>query len=158
MKILRKEQGGYVNNAKKLIESEISPDTLNGQTLAYLGDAVYELDIRRHLIKCGIVKPQVLQRRATHYVSAKAQAALITKLQEDKLLSEGELATFRRGRNSKTYTKAKNTSLATYQLSTGFEAVWGYLELLGKRDRLEELTTWCIKTVEEGGIDRYDFK
>lgn len=158
MKILRKEQGGFVSNSKKLVENEINPDTLNGQTLAYLGDAVYEVDIRRHLVKCGIVKPQALQLRATHYVSAKAQAALITKMQEDGLLSEDELATFRRGRNSKTYSKAKNTSLATYQLSTGFEAVWGYLELLGKKERLQELTSWCIKTVENGGIDEYDFK
>ena len=141
-----------------MIENDVNPETLNGQTLAYLGDAVYEIFIRRHLIKCGIVKPQSLQRRATHYVSAKAQAALITKLQEDNLLTKDEIATFHRGRNSKTYTKAKNTSLATYQLSTGFEAVWGYLELLNKKSRIEELTKWCIKTVENGGIEKYDFK
>ena len=61
---------------KKLTEEDINPDTLNGQTLAYLGDAVYEVIIRRHLVCGGIVKPQVLQREATHYVSAKAQAAL----------------------------------------------------------------------------------
>lgn len=147
-----------MNKVKKLVESRVNPDTLNGQTLAYLGDAVYEIAIRQHLIKGGIVKPQVLQRQATHYVSAKAQAALITKLQDENLLSSDEIATFKRGRNSKTYTKAKNTSLATYQLSTGFEAVWGYLELLNKTDRIAELNAWCIKTVEEGGIDQYDFK
>ena len=77
-----------------MIENDVNPETLNGQTLAYLGDAVYEIFIRRHLIKCGIVKPQSLQRRATHYVSAKAQAALITKLQEDNLLTKDEIATF----------------------------------------------------------------
>lgn len=147
-----------MNKVKKLVESTVNPDTLNGQTLAYLGDAVYEIAIRRHLIKGGIVKPQVLQRQATHYVSAKAQAALITKLQDENLLTSDEIATFKRGRNSKTYTKAKNTSLATYRLSTGFEAVWGYLELLNKKDRIAELNAWCIKTVEEGGIDQYDFK
>lgn len=147
-----------MNKVKKLVESAVNPDTLNGQTLAYLGDAVYEIAIRQHLIKGGIVKPQVLQRQATHYVSAKAQAALITKLQDENLLSSDEIATFKRGRNSKTYTKAKNTSLATYQLSTGFEAVWGYLELSNKTDRIAELNAWCIKTVEEGGIDQYDFK
>ncbi|AIS09590.1 Ribonuclease III family protein [Lactobacillus sp. wkB8] len=147
-----------MNKTDKMIEKEVNPDTLNGQTLAYLGDAVYEIFIRRHLIKCGVVKPQVLQRRATHYVSAKAQAALITKLQEDDLLTEDEVATFHRGRNSKTYTKAKNTSLATYKLSTGFEAVWGYLELLNKKERIRELTAWCIKNVENGSIEKYDFK
>ena len=147
-----------MSKTKIMIENDVNPETLNGQTLAYLGDAVYEIFIRRHLIKCGIVKPQSLQRQATHYVSAKAQAALITKLQEDNLLTADEIATFHRGRNSKTYTKAKNTSLATYQLSTGFEAVWGYLELLNKRNRIEELTEWCIKTIENGGIEKYDFK
>lgn len=141
-----------------MIERKINPDTLNGQALAYLGDAVYEIAIREHLIKCQIVKPQVLQRQATYYVSAKAQAALITKLQADNLLSADEIAIFHRGRNAKTHTKAKNTSLSTYQLSTGFEAVWGYLELLGKKDRILELTTWCIKAVEDGGIDKYEFK
>lgn len=157
-KTLLKEQGGLVNKIKKLTEENVNPNTLSGQTLAYLGDAVYEIYIRRHLIKGGIVKPQNLQRDATHYVSAKAQAALITKLQDDDLLTDEELAAFRRGRNSKTHTKAKNTSLKTYQMSTGFEAIWGYLDLAGKTDRVEELTLWCIKTVEDGGISNYDFK
>lgn len=137
---------------KKLTETSVDPNTLSGQTLAYLGDAVYEIYIRRHLIKGGVVKPQVLQRDATHYVSAKAQAGLITKLQEEKMLTDEELAAFKRGRNAKSHTKAKNTSLKTYQLSTGFEAVWGYLDLAGKDERVKELTEWCIKTVENGEV------
>ena len=137
---------------KKLTETSVDPNTLSGQTLAYLGDAVYEIYIRRHLIKGGVVKPQVLQRNATHYVSAKAQAGLITKLQEDNMLTEEELAAFKRGRNAKSHTKAKNTSLKTYQLSTGFEAVWGYLDLAGEDERIKELTEWCIKTVENGEV------
>lgn len=143
---------------KKLTETDVNPDTLSGQTLAYLGDAVYEVIIRRHLVKGGIVKPQVLQREATHYVSAKAQAGLITKLQDDEKLSMEELAAFRRGRNAKSHTKAKNTSLKTYQLSTGFEAMIGYLDLLGKNDRVQELTRWCIDTVEEDGLKDYEFE
>ena len=71
---------------KQLFEKEINPDTLNGQTLAYLGDAVYEIYIRRHLLKGGVVRPQVLQRDATHYVSAKAQAALITKMLKKQVM------------------------------------------------------------------------
>jgi len=147
-----------VIKTKKLIEKDVDPDTLNGQTLAYLGDAVYEVIIRRHLVKGGIVKPQVLQREATHYVSAKAQAALITKMQDEEKLTEAELAAFRRGRNAKSHTKAKNTSLKTYQLSTGFEAMIGYLDLFNKNDRIQELADWCIETVEEDGLKDYDFK
>ena len=143
---------------KKLTETDVNPDTLSGQTLAYLGDAVYEVIIRRHLVKGGIVKPQVLQREATHYVSAKAQAGLITKLQDDEKLSAEELTAFRRGRNAKSHTKAKNTSLKTYQLSTGFEAMIGYLDLLGKNDRVQELARWCIDTVEEDGLKDYEFE
>lgn len=143
---------------KKLTEKNVNPDTLNGQTLAYLGDAVYEVIIRRHLVKGGIVRPQVLQREATHYVSAKAQAALVAKMQDEQMLTDQELTAFRRGRNAKTHTKAKHTSLKTYQLSTGFEAMLGYLDLLNKNDRVAQLSKWCIDTVEEDGIKDYDFE
>lgn len=142
---------------KKLTEDDVDPNTLSGQTLAYLGDSVYEIYIRRHLIRGGVVKPQVLQRDATHYVSAKAQAGLVTKLQADDMLTADELAAFKRGRNAKTHTKAKNTSLKTYQLSTGFEAIWGYLDLADEKARIDELTEWCIKTVENGGV-KYESK
>lgn len=147
-----------VKEARKLTEEKREPNTLNGQTLAYLGDAVYEIYIRRHLIKGGIVKPQMLQKEATHYVSAKAQAALVTKMQDDEILTEEEIAAFRRGRNAKSHTKAKNTSLATYQLSTGFEAMIGFLDLLEDQDRIDELAAWCIQTVENGGLKNYEFK
>jgi len=147
-----------VTKIKKLTEEDINPDTLNGQTLAYLGDAVYEVIIRRHLVCSGIVKPQVLQREATHYVSAKAQAALVTKMQDGEMLTDDELTAFRRGRNAKSHTKAKHTSLKTYQLSTGFEAMIGYLNLLNQDDRVQELSKWCIDTVEKDGLKDYDFE
>lgn len=146
-----------MNKVKKLTEKATNPDTLNGQTLAYLGDAVYEIYIRRHLIKGGIVRPQVLQREATYYVSAKAQAALIMKMQDDGIISDEEIRIFKRGRNAKTHTKAKNTTLRTYQFSTGFEALIGYLDLENKRQRIDELVAWCIKTVENGDLTEYDF-
>jgi ribonuclease-3 family protein len=147
-----------VTKIKKLTEEDVNPDTLNGQTLAYLGDAVYEVIIRRHLVCGGIVKPQVLQREATHYVSAKAQAALVTKMQDEELLTDDELTAFRRGLNAKSHTKAKHTSLKTYQLSTGFEAMIGYLNLLNQDDRVQELSKWCIDTVEKDGLKDYDFE
>ena len=143
---------------KKLTEEDINPDTLNGQTLAYLGDAVYEVIIRRHLVCGGIVKPQVLQREATHYVSAKAQAALVTKMQDEEMLTDDALTACRRGRNAQSHTKAKHTSLKTYQLSTGFEAMIGYLNLLNQDDRVQELSKWCIDTVEKDGLKDYDFE
>ncbi|ABJ59745.1 hypothetical protein LGAS_0339 [Lactobacillus gasseri ATCC 33323 = JCM 1131] len=158
MKILHKERGGIVLKPKVLTEKKTNPDSLGPLTLAYLGDGVYEVYIRRHLVKGGIVKPQMLQRYATHYVSAKAQAGLITKMQDLKMLDEAELAAFKRGRNAKSHTHAKNTSINTYKLSTGFEAMFGYLDLLGKKDRVDELANWCIDQVEQGGLDDYEFE
>lgn len=123
---------------------------LNGIALAYLGDAAYEVYIRQHLLTKGISKPTKLQHIATRYVSAKAQAALIDLMKEDELLSDEEWSYFKRGRNANSHTHAKNTSVMTYRISTGFEAVMGYLKLAGKEERLAELAQWCIEQVEAG--------
>ena len=123
---------------------------LNGIALAYLGDAAYEVYIRQHLLTKGISKPTKLQHIATHYVSAKAQAALIDLMKEDELLSDEEWSYFKRGRNASSHTHAKNTSVMIYRISTGFEAVMGYLKLAGKEERLAELAQWCIEQVEAG--------
>ncbi|QMU07073.1 Mini-ribonuclease 3 [Levilactobacillus suantsaii] len=123
---------------------------LNGVALAYMGDAAYEVIIRRHLIEEGLAKPNHLQKTATHYVSAKAQAALISLMETDDLLTADEWTVFKRGRNAKSYTHAKNTDVVTYRISTGFEALMGYLALSGQQDRVDELSNWCIQQVEAG--------
>ena len=121
----------------------IDVNLINGIALAFEGDAVYSLYIRRHLIFQGQTKPNQLHRLATCYVSAKAQASLIEKMLERELLTE------KRGRNAKSHTKAKNTDVITYKMSTGFEAVMGYLHMTEDIDRLEELVAWCIDEVEK---------
>ena len=123
---------------------------LNGIALAYLGDAVYEVFIRQHLLSQGLAKPTKLQHIATHYVSAKAQAALIDLMKQDDILTEDEWSYFKRGLNANSHTHAKHTSVLTYRISTGFEAMMGYLQLAGKQDRIEELAEWCIQQVEAG--------
>lgn len=125
---------------------------LNGIALAYMGDAAYEVFVRRHLIEQGLTKPTKLHHKATMYVSAKAQAALIDLMNTDAILSEEEQNYFRRGRNAKSYTHAKNTSVMTYRISTGFEALFGYLTLSNQTDRLAELAQWCIEQVEAGRL------
>ena len=123
---------------------------INGIALAFEGDAVYSLYIRRHLIFQGQTKPNQLQHRlATRYVSAKAQASLIEKMLEQELLTEKELDIYKRGRNANSHTKAKNTDVITYKMSTGFEAVMGYLHMTEDIARLEELIAWCIDEVEK---------
>ena len=127
----------------------VDVNLINGIALAFEGDAVYSLYIRRHLIFQGQTKPNQLHRLATRYVSAKAQAALIQKLLERSLLSQKEEDIYKRGRNAHSHTKAKNTDIITYKMSTGFEAVMGYLHMTDDLDRLEELINWCIEEVEK---------
>ena len=132
------------------MENNIDYKQLNGIALEYLGDSVYEVFIRKHLLNLGINKPNRLQKTARKYVSAKAQAALIQLMLEDGILTEEEDAVFKRGRNAKSYTHAKNTSVLTYRFSTGFEAMMGYLSLTQQNERLAELAQWCIEQVEAG--------
>lgn len=123
---------------------------LNGLALAYIGDGIYELYIRRRVLARGLTKANQLHRAATQYVSAKAQALLISRmLEQEHFLSEKELDYYKRGRNSKSHTKAKNADVMTYRMSTGFEALIGYLYLSGQVERLEEIIDWCIQQVEE---------
>lgn len=122
---------------------------LNGLALAYVGDAIYEVYIRDYLIEKGLTRPNQLHKTATHYVSAKAQASLIQAMQEAEILTVEEQDFYRRGRNSKSYTSAKNADITTYRISTGFEALMGYLHLTKQTERLEELIQWCIEKVGE---------
>ena len=121
---------------------------INGIALASEGDAVYSMYIRRHLIFQGLTKPNQLHREATKYVSAKAQANLISLMLEEGILTEKEEDIYKRGRNANSHTKAKNTDIVTYRMSTGFEAVMGYLHMTEAIERLEELIDWCIRKIE----------
>ena len=120
---------------------------LNGLALAYMGDAVFEVAIRDYLLGTGKTKPNQLHQTATRYVSAKAQAAMIAEMLEVDLLTEEETSYYKRGRNSKINTKAKNTDIQTYLHSTGFEALMGFLYLTKQQERLDTLIEWCIEFV-----------
>jgi ribonuclease-3 family protein len=121
---------------------------LNGLALAYIGDAVYEVYVRHHLLANGSVKPHQLHRQAIQYVSAKAQAKVLLALLEKELLTEEERAIVRRGRNAKSGTIPKNTDVQTYRYSTAFEALIGY-HFLGKNEkRVEELIRCSFAIIE----------
>ncbi|WML29447.1 Mini-ribonuclease 3 [Neobacillus sp. OS1-32] len=117
--------------------------------LAYMGDAIFETYVRRHLLSAGEVRPHQLHRAATRYVSAKAQCQILLQLIDDNVLQEEELAVVMRGRNAKSGTVPKNTDVQTYHYSTAFEALMGYLFLSGKIERLEELIHQAFLYVEE---------
>lgn len=122
---------------------------LNGLALAYVGDAIYEVYVRDYLVSQGQTRPNQLHKMATHYVSAKAQAFLIEEMTKEDLLTEEEMLYYKRGRNAKSHTTAKNADVTTYRISTGFEALMGYLHLTGQQERLEEVIAWCIEKVAE---------
>lgn len=132
--------------------TEFRADLLNGIALAYAGDAVYEVFVRDHLLSKGITKPGELQKNAVKFVSAKAQAYLISEMENDAFLTEEELRYFKRGRNAHSKTTAKNTDVITYRISTGFEAVFGFNHLTGQNDRVVALATYCIKKISEQNL------
>lgn len=123
---------------------------LNGLALAYMGDGIYEWYIRRHVLSKGMTQVHQLHQEATKYVSAKAQAYLVKKmLDQNDFLTPEEQSYYKRGRNSKSHTKAKNADVVTYRLSTGFEALMAYWYFSGQMERLEQVIQWCINQVEE---------
>lgn len=130
-------------------QEKVNANQLNSLALAYMGDAVYETYVRRHLLQRGKVKPNHLHREGTTYVSAKAQCQVLFRMMDESLLSEEELAVVKRGRNAKSGTVPKNTDVQTYHYSTAFEALIGFLYLTEKTERLEELIVKSFEFVEE---------
>ena len=116
-------------------------------TLAYLGDAVYEMVIRTICVKRTNMQTQKLHRKVTGYVSAKAQAKMMDALIGE--LTEEEESIYRRGRNSKPYTKAKNASMEEYLKATGFEALVGYLYLQKEYEIMNALIAHGIEALQE---------
>ena len=118
---------------------------LNGLSLAYIGDCIYELYIREHILKKGYNKVNILHKEAIKFTSGEAQADIIHQMLSENILNEEELSIFKRGRNSHIHTVRKNLKLADYLDATGFEALLGYLYLNEQKDRLEELINYSIK-------------
>lgn len=106
-------------------------------TLAYVGDAVYEVFIRTKLTAGCDKKVNQLNREARNYVSAKAQCSIVENIAEE--LTPEETLIFKRGRNTKVNTKAKNANFMEYHNATGLEALFGYLYLTKNMERLTEL-------------------
>lgn len=123
-------------------------DKYNIISLAYLGDAVYELYIRKYLLNKGIYKVENLNKEAIKYVSAKGQSNLLNYLLEQKKLTDDEINIVKRGRNYKRASHPKNTDIITYKQSTGFEALLGYHYINNNIKRVEEL----IKEVQNANI------
>ena len=106
-------------------------------TLAYIGDAVYEVIVRTILVERGNAPVNVLHKQASKLVKAEAQADSYHRIKEQ--LTEEEMSVFRRGRNAKSYTSAKNATIGDYRVATGFEALVGYWYLTGQTERMLQM-------------------
>ncbi len=108
--------------------------TYSPLTLAYIGDAIYDLVIRTIVVERGNRSANNLHKKTVTYVNARVQAKMIDALEEE--LTEEEKAVYHRGRNAKSYTSAKNASIIEYRKATGLEALCGYLYLQGEQERM----------------------
>ncbi len=111
-------------------------------TLAYIGDAAYELVIRSIIVEQGNAPVNKLHKRSSRLVRAKAQAEAAVKLMD--VFTEEELAVYKRGRNARSHTMAKNAEMTDYRMATGFEAVMGYLHLKQDYERMVTLVSLGI--------------
>lgn len=118
-------------------DTEIQPRQLSPLNLAFIGDCIYEILVREALV-CEANRPvNELHRESVKYVSAKAQTEAYAKI-KDKLTEE-ETAQFKRGRNAKVGHSPKSATDAEYHTATGIEALFGYLYLSGKTERIKQL-------------------
>lgn len=124
-----------------------SAQGLSALALAYVGDAVWEVYARNHVLCLGVRRPSELHKAATRYVRASAQAWLADRMYP--LLTEPEQAVWRRGRNAKAGHLRKSTDVLTYRHSTAFEAVLGYLHGTGDQERLDELCRAALTWIDE---------
>ncbi|MBP5309223.1 MAG: ribonuclease III [Lachnospiraceae bacterium] len=122
---------------------EVDINTYSPLTLAFIGDCIYDLVIRTVIVEQGNRQPQSLHKKKSSIVKAQTQALFIEALTDE--LDEKEADIYRRGRNAKSYTSAKNASIGDYRKATGFEALMGYLYLTGKEDRMLSLIKRAIE-------------
>ncbi len=121
--------------------------TYSPLTLAYMGDAIFELVVRTVLVERKNTQPEKLHKAATKIVKAETQALMIEMIKDD--LTDEELAVYKRGRNAKAVTRAKNATMSAYRRATGFEALMGYLYLKGETERMLELIRLGLEKTEE---------
>lgn len=138
----------YFERIKKENElKDVDIRTYSPLTLAYIGDTVYEMVIRSVVVGRGNTTPNKLHNTCIRYSKAPSQAYIAESVMEE--FTEAELSVYKRGRNSKPYTMAKNATIDEYKKATGLEAVVGYLYLSGQEERMLRLIHKGIMLIDE---------
>ena len=136
------------------MEKEVDINNISTLALAYLGDAVLEIKVREYTLKSNKIKMHALHQSSVSYVNARSQSMVYDKIQDD--LTSEELNILKKGRNAKKNVP-KNISVMDYRNSTGLEALLGYLYLLKKNKRIDEIVQLVILIVE-GSSDNENHK
>jgi len=142
----------YYRQSMRLEERDV--DSYSPLVLAYIGDAVYEVLVRDKVVNEGNTQVNKLHKHSSRLVCAETQAEMIKLLMPE--LSEAEVAVFKRGRNAKSVTSAKNASVLDYRRATGFEALVGWLFLSQQFERLVFLVSRGLEKI--GEIESCDTK
>lgn len=124
------------------MKNETEVNLMSPLVWAYVGDSVYEIFIRTHLVETTKLKPHKLHIETIKYVKAKAQAEMLERLQD--ILTDKEKDIVRRTRNTENHHLPKNANPTDYMYATAFEGLIGYLYLSGQNDRLNEILNKCI--------------
>ena len=119
--------------------------------LAFVGDAVYEMLVRRHISLTHDCPASKLHSLAVSYVRAEAQQDAYLAI--ERLLTEEEADAFRRGRNANKITASKHADTSAYRISTGLESLFGYLYLTGRAERIEQLFAAITEAADSGQVD-----
>lgn len=126
---------GYLRETLELSKTDIK--TYSPLTLAFIGDSIYDMIIRTTIVESGNAPVNKLHKRCSKLVQATSQAELYFLIKDQ--LTEEETNIYKRGRNAKSFTSAKNAGVIEYRTATGLEALMGYLYLTDRMDRLMEL-------------------
>lgn len=141
------ESIGLLKKLKKEFDCEdVDLRNYSPLTLAFLGDCVFDLMIRTVIVERGNRAADSLHKKKSAIVKAQTQAKMAETIQE--LLTEEEISVYKRGRNAKSYSTAKNATVSDYRKATGFEALLGYLYLQDKEDRIIELVKLALQQLE----------
>lgn len=125
----------------------IDPSQLSPLVLAYIGDSIFDLIIKTWVISHGNMQVNKMNKKTSSIVKAQTQSHMVGII--EPYLNEHEENVYKRGRNAKSYTSAKNASVGDYRRATGFEALMGYLYLSGQYGRMTELVKKGLDSIEE---------
>lgn len=128
--------------------SDVDADTYSPLTLAYIGDAIYDIVIRTMVVAKSNMQVNKLHKKSSGLVNAGTQADIIKYLMDNGELTDKEISVYKRGRNAKSFTKAKNATVIDYRMATGFEALMGYLYLKGESGRMLGLIKNALDNIE----------